>query len=75
MWSGGERGSPGTSDGETVQGTGRTAAFGSCDRTGGTGGAEFGGMPKSATEKKQERSWKLCKEETKDESAKDHCAC
>lgn len=32
-----------TSDGDTVQGTGRTAAFGSCDRTGGTGRAELSG--------------------------------
>ena len=50
----------GTSDGDTVQGTGRTAASGSCDRTGGTGGAEFGGY-QGCHRRSRKRSWKLCK--------------
>ena len=60
----------GTPDGDTVQGAGRTATVGSCDRTGGTGGAGFGECQSchSKTEKETGSSAKG------DRGGKDHCA-
>ena len=50
------------SDGDPVQGTGRTAAFGSCDRTGGTGRAELSGCQSCHGEAEKE-NWKHLKKE------------
>ena len=51
-----------TSDGDTVQGTGRTAAFGSCDRTGGTGRAELSGCQSCHGEAEKKKLEALKKE-------------
>ncbi len=52
----------GTSDCDPVQGAGRTAAAGSCDRAGGTGRTELWRMPKLPTAKQKKKLESLQKE-------------
>ena len=60
----------GTSDGDTVQVTGRTAPPGNCDRTGGTGRAEFGGCQGCYGEAEKETGSSA----KGNQGSKDHCA-
>ena len=60
----------GASDGDTVQVTGRTAPPGNCDRTGGTGRAEFGGCQGCYGEAEKETGSSA----KGNQGSKDHCA-
>ena len=60
----------GTSDCDPVQGAGRTAAAGSCDRAGGTGRTEFGGC-QSCHSKTEKETGIFAKG---NQGGKDHCA-
>ena len=55
----------GTSDCDPVQGAGRTAAAGSCDRAGSTGRTEFGGCQSMPQPKQAKRNWKSLAKGTK----------